>query len=146
MQFTTAPFREHSNPLRQTTSDDERDIKAKLVPRHPTIPSFKNFSHSHTNKMTEQPTSLTTWTEQHILAIFDAKTEDDFDKAFDAFVSQHATITLNGKRISRDAYKKHLQGENSGEVAPAVFNVVGAVEVPSNERNPAAVGPLPQWP
>ncbi|KAJ7325566.1 hypothetical protein DFH08DRAFT_817235 [Mycena albidolilacea] len=42
----------------------------------------------------------------------------------------NATITLNGKDISRDEYQKQLQGEGFDE-AGATVQFSGAVEVPS---------------
>ncbi|KAK6977044.1 hypothetical protein R3P38DRAFT_3126281 [Favolaschia claudopus] len=80
---------------------------------------------------------LKTWAEQHLSSIIKAPTKPAFDSAFDAFLSKHATITVNGKHISRDEYQKQLQGEGFEEVSADV-QFTGAVEVPSSE--PESVG------
>ncbi|KAK7029887.1 hypothetical protein R3P38DRAFT_2932197 [Favolaschia claudopus] len=75
---------------------------------------------------------LKTWAEQHLSSIIKATTKPAFDSAFDAFLSKHATITVNGKRVSRDEYQNQLQGEGFEEVNADV-QFTGAVEVPSSE-------------
>ncbi|KAJ7619584.1 hypothetical protein FB45DRAFT_931155 [Roridomyces roridus] len=48
--------------------------------------------------------------------------------AFDNFLSTHATVTVNGKHISRDEYKKQLQGEGFLEAGASVtFNGAAGV-------------------
>ncbi|KAJ7817554.1 hypothetical protein B0H14DRAFT_2344442 [Mycena olivaceomarginata] len=81
---------------------------------------------------------LKAWAEQHLSSIIQATTKTAFDSAFDAFLSKNATITLNGKDISRDEYQKQLQGEGFDE-AGATVQFSGAVEVPS-EINSIQVG------
>ncbi|KAI0351236.1 hypothetical protein OH77DRAFT_1411417 [Trametes cingulata] len=68
--------------------------------------------------------NLPNWAEQHIQAIYAAKSTEDFDSAFDGFVSKHATIRVNGKSISRDAYKKLLQGETSADTSEGISGTV----------------------
>lgn len=83
--------------------------------------------------------SLTRWTEEHLRSILNAKTEAEFDEAFKAFISKHASITLNGKHVSRETYKKRLQGQITEEVGTANVEFNGTVEVPEHENSPAAV-------
>ncbi|KAF7306231.1 hypothetical protein MIND_00413700 [Mycena indigotica] len=71
---------------------------------------------------------LQAWAEQHLSAILKATTADDFDTAFESFVAKHATIAVNGKSVSREEYKKQLQGEGFNE-AGAEVSFSGAVEV-----------------
>ncbi|KAJ7079639.1 hypothetical protein B0H15DRAFT_501276 [Mycena belliarum] len=82
---------------------------------------------------------LKTWAEQHLSSIIKATTQTAFDAAFDAFLSKHATVTVNGKHLSRDAYKKQLQGEGFDE-AGAIVTFSGAVEVPTDQKNPIQAG------
>ncbi|KAJ7468719.1 hypothetical protein FB451DRAFT_1560410 [Mycena latifolia] len=82
---------------------------------------------------------LRTWAEQHLSSIIKATTQTAFDSAFDAFLSKNATVTVNGKHISRDAYKKQLQGEGFDE-AGAIVTFGGAVEVPTDQSNPIQAG------
>lgn len=82
---------------------------------------------------------LSTWVKNHITTIIQATTQAAFNQAFDDFLEQKATITVNGQATSRDAYKAQLQGENFEEVAATVtFN--GAVEVPKDATNTVEVG------
>ncbi|KAJ6542800.1 hypothetical protein B0H19DRAFT_1171954 [Mycena capillaripes] len=77
---------------------------------------------------------LKTWAEQHLSSIIKATTETAFDSAFEAFLSKHVTITVNGKNVSRDEYKKQLQGEGFDE-AGATVEFSGAVEIPSENNS-----------
>ncbi|KAJ7243092.1 hypothetical protein C8J57DRAFT_1367236 [Mycena rebaudengoi] len=73
---------------------------------------------------------LKSWAEQHLSVIIKATTQDEFNAAFDNFLSHRATITVNGKEMSRDAYKKLFQGEGFDEASASV-TFSGAVEVPN---------------
>ncbi|KAI0363929.1 hypothetical protein BV20DRAFT_1039654 [Pilatotrama ljubarskyi] len=68
--------------------------------------------------------NLPNWAEQHIKAIYAAKSAADFDSAFEGFVSKHAKIQVNGKSVSREQYKKLLQGETSSDVSQGINGVV----------------------
>ncbi|KAI8992771.1 hypothetical protein BD414DRAFT_482155 [Trametes punicea] len=71
---------------------------------------------------------LPDWVQQHVKALYSAKTEEAFDTAFDSFISQHAQIRLNGKNVGRDEYKKAIRGEITGDVsADITFNGVVSV-------------------
>jgi len=81
-------------------------------------------------------------TEGHLSAVLMATTEPEFDNAFDAFLSKHVTITVNGHHISRDNYKKQLQGEStigSLKVSTSV-KFDGVVEVPTDPQEPVKAG------
>ncbi|KAJ7145732.1 hypothetical protein C8R44DRAFT_655656 [Mycena epipterygia] len=77
---------------------------------------------------------LRTWAEQHLSSIIKATTQTAFDAAFDGFLSESATVTVNGKDVSRDEYKKQLQGEGFDE-AGAEVTFSGAVEVPADQNS-----------
>ncbi|KAJ7145736.1 hypothetical protein C8R44DRAFT_755771 [Mycena epipterygia] len=74
---------------------------------------------------------LRIWAEQHLSSIIKATTQTAFEAAFDGFLSKSATVTVNGKHVSRDEYKKQLQGEGFDE-AGAEVTFSGAVEVPAD--------------
>jgi len=76
---------------------------------------------------------LTDWAQDSINALMQA-TAAEFDQAFDNFIANDAHITLNGKRISRDAYKKAIEDETSGETSASV-NFLGSVENPTNNAD-----------
>ncbi|KAJ6606160.1 hypothetical protein DFH09DRAFT_1017103 [Mycena vulgaris] len=83
--------------------------------------------------------SLRIWAEQHLSSILKATTQTAFNAAFDGFLSKHATVTVNGKHVSRDEYKKLLQGEEFNEAGATVtFN--GAVEVPADQTHSIQAG------
>ncbi|KAJ7058767.1 hypothetical protein C8F01DRAFT_990095 [Mycena amicta] len=71
---------------------------------------------------------LQAWAEQHLTAIIKATSQDAFAIAFEGFMAKNASITVNGKSVSRDEYKKQLQGEGFDE-AGAEVSFSGAVEV-----------------
>ncbi|KAJ7725303.1 hypothetical protein DFH07DRAFT_854181 [Mycena maculata] len=82
---------------------------------------------------------LRTWAEQHLSAIIKATSQAAFESAFDGFLSKNATVTVNGKHVSREQYKQQLQGEGFDE-AGAFVTFGGAVEVPADQTNPIQAG------
>jgi len=47
-----------------------------------------------------------------LTAIYEAKTLDDFNSAFDRFFAQNMkSITFNGQKLTRDQYKSKIRGE-----------------------------------
>ncbi|KAI0705977.1 hypothetical protein C8T65DRAFT_577422 [Cerioporus squamosus] len=81
---------------------------------------------------------LPDWVQQHITTLYSAKTADDFDTAFDAFISHKVSIKVNGKPMSRDQYKKLIKGEITNDVsADVAFN--GVVSVPDVTKDHPAV-------
>lgn len=83
--------------------------------------------------------SLTNWTEGHLSSILKATTEADFDNAFDAFISKHANITVNGHHFSRDQYRQQLMGESAVNKESASVKFDGIVEVPTDKEFPVKV-------
>ncbi|CDO69935.1 hypothetical protein BN946_scf184836.g9 [Trametes cinnabarina] len=71
---------------------------------------------------------LPEWVQQHVKALYSAKTAETFNQAFDSFISQQASIRVNGQNVERDEYKKMIQGEITGDVGSDVtFNSVVSV-------------------
>jgi len=84
--------------------------------------------------MANIPVKLTDWAEAHIKTLIQASA-DSFDQAFDNFVANDAHITLNGKQVSRDAYKKAIKNERSGETS-ATVKFLATVEIPTKNSDP----------
>jgi len=84
--------------------------------------------------MTEIPIKLTDWAHNQINTMMQA-TSKDFDQAFDNFVASNVHVTLNGKHVSRDAYKKALKDEMTGDVSASV-KFLGSVEMPTQNTSP----------
>ncbi|CAK5270961.1 unnamed protein product [Mycena citricolor] len=82
---------------------------------------------------------LKQWAQQHLSSILKATTDVSFNEAFDAFISKNASISLNGKSVSREAYKAQLQAEQFDE-AGADVQFGGAVDVPSSTIESGVVG------
>ena len=80
---------------------------------------------------------LSNWAESHITELFTAD-EKSFEEAFDGFLTENASITVNGEHISRAQYKKHLQQEKALETGAQVA-FTGVVEVPKDPKNPVLV-------
>lgn len=83
--------------------------------------------------------TLTNWTEQHLTSIFQATAQADLNDAFDAFISEDASITINGQKTSRDDYMRQLKIEKVLE-ASASMKFLGTVEVPVDNANPVLAG------
>ena len=78
--------------------------------------------------------TLDSWVQQHITTLYSAKTADDFNTAFDAFISQNVIIKVNGKPMSRDQYKTLIMGEiKNDDGADISFN--GIVTVLDNTES-----------
>ena len=78
--------------------------------------------------------TLDSWVQQHITTVYSAKTADDFNTAFDAFISQNVIIKVNGKPMSRDKYKTLIMGEiKNDDGADISFN--GIVTVLDNTES-----------
>jgi hypothetical protein len=75
--------------------------------------------------------TLTNWAKSHISAIIEATTQADLNAALNAFLSDNASITVNGVNFSRDQYKNFLQGETFRETA-ATLAFSGEVGVPTD--------------
>ena len=83
---------------------------------------------------------LTQWTKNHITAIIQATNQTDLDSAIDAFLSQDATIVVNGVEVSRAEFVDQVQAEKFNE-AGATVSFAGSVEVPADNERPLAVSP-----
>ncbi|KAI5117081.1 hypothetical protein M0805_009485 [Coniferiporia weirii] len=70
---------------------------------------------------------LKTWAQQRLTALITAKTQTDFNQAFDNFVSKNVQVVFNGAPLTRDQYKQQLQGERILE-SGATVNVLNAVQ------------------
>ncbi|EMD41323.1 hypothetical protein CERSUDRAFT_109923 [Gelatoporia subvermispora B] len=84
--------------------------------------------------------SLVPYAEEHITDIFSATSQADFDQAFDDFISQNVSITVNGTSFTRSAYKQRLQNENP-DLQSAIVTFSNAVAVPqADDEITGAVG------
>ena len=54
---------------------------------------------------------LNFWIQSHVAAMYTAPSDEAFDVAFDAFLSQNVDITVNDQAISRDQYKQLVQAQ-----------------------------------
>ncbi|RPD53647.1 hypothetical protein L226DRAFT_611225 [Lentinus tigrinus ALCF2SS1-7] len=82
--------------------------------------------------------ALPNWVENRITTLYQAKDADAFNTAFDAFISHHVQIKVNGKPMSREQYKKLIMGEIKSDVsADVAFN--GIVSVPDATKDRPAV-------
>ena len=75
----------------------------------------------------EIPT-LDEWAKQRLTAVVTAKTQQSYDKAFDAFISQNVRITFNGKSLTRDEYKRRIRSEETFQLSSSadIRNIVEA--------------------
>ena len=82
---------------------------------------------------------LPTWVKENITGLYSAKTEEQFDSAFDVFIAKDVKITVNGQHVSRDKYKSMIFGEIKSDVSATVtFN--GLVSVPADSQDLNAIG------
>jgi hypothetical protein len=77
---------------------------------------------------------LTAWVQGSVRALAQAKDTATFDRVFDDFIGNPAEITVNGKRMSREAYKDLLQAQHALQQSADV-NFGGAVEVPKDPED-----------
>ena len=77
-------------------------------------------------------TGLDVWAKQHLTNLIQAKTQPEFDRAFDNFIAQNVTVEFNGQSLTRDQYKKKLQGSRPMRIsANTVVNILNTVQVPT---------------
>ncbi|KAH8115150.1 hypothetical protein DFH11DRAFT_149579 [Phellopilus nigrolimitatus] len=72
---------------------------------------------------------LKTWAQQRLTTLITAKTQADFNQAFDNFISKNVQVTFNGAPLTRDQYKQQFQGERFLE-SNATIKVLNAVQAP----------------
>ncbi|KAL5510996.1 hypothetical protein ACEPAG_3715 [Sanghuangporus baumii] len=78
--------------------------------------------------------SLSDWAKQNLTALITAESNDDFNTAFDQFVSKHVKkIVFNDRELTRDEYKQRLLKERHNLVG-ATINIRNVVEVPRIEK------------
>jgi hypothetical protein len=85
--------------------------------------------------------SLEGWVENHLISIYKAKTRDEFDVAFDAFITKHnphdkrepVSIFVNGEKMTREEYKKALLSQRELEKDVAL-EFDGVVKVTTPEK------------
>ncbi|KAH8093132.1 hypothetical protein BXZ70DRAFT_950206 [Cristinia sonorae] len=82
---------------------------------------------------------LTDWVKQHVTTLYTATSKDAFTDAFNAFVAKNASITVNGKKISRDQYMQQLLSQKFEE-AGAEVNFLATVEVPADPTQTDVAG------
>ena len=83
-------------------------------------------------------TTLSTFAENGLKAIYEATSEKALDSAFDAFFAKNVEFIVNGKKTTHDQYKARLWNEKRNE-RTATVNFAGAVEVPSDDKHPRDV-------
>ena len=82
--------------------------------------------------------SLSSWTQSHITALYQATSPTTFNEALDAFLAKDAQITVNGVLISRANFAKQIQSEQFDEQA-AIVTFAGTVSVSSDKEQPVDV-------
>ncbi|KAJ6459926.1 hypothetical protein C8R45DRAFT_1081292 [Mycena sanguinolenta] len=84
--------------------------------------------------MTANVPPMKAWAEHHLASIFKAPTQPEFTDAFDAFLSQKATVTVNGRDLSVEQYKNMLQGEKYNQTSASI-KFHSAVDVPADSSS-----------
>ena len=69
-----------------------------------------------------------------LTSIYESQTEDDFNTAFNELFASNAKVILNGKHISRDAYKQQVWKQIEGVTDPTV-NVAGVLQTAAPEAD-----------
>jgi len=83
---------------------------------------------------------LVKFTKENLTTIFHAKSQADFDSAFDAFIAREVHITVNGKHVTRDEYKQRLLGERGDLQAEPKLTFEGAVSASADQNLSANAG------
>ena len=76
---------------------------------------------------------LNLWATAHLTDLYTAKTEADFNTAFDAFFAQTVTVFFNGKTTTRAEYKNIISQEVLSQ-ATATINVPEEVDTPISSK------------
>jgi len=79
--------------------------------------------------------TLTAWTSSRLTAVLTAKTQADFNSAFDALFARDVNVTFNGKRLSRQQYQAQLLSQSSAAVEEqgSSVSVQGQLEVQGDQ-------------
>lgn len=83
---------------------------------------------------------LASWTMARTDALGKANSNDDIQRAVDAFLSQNVSILINGASISRSAFIESLESALAGRVSSAAI-YSSIIEVPADPTSPATVRP-----
>ncbi|THH28080.1 hypothetical protein EUX98_g6105 [Antrodiella citrinella] len=83
--------------------------------------------------------NLTNWLKQHITTLYTVTDRTAFNNAFNAFLTQDASITVNGKKVTKDEYMQQLLGQKFEE-SGAQVNFLATVEVPADQNQPQLAG------
>ncbi|TDL21131.1 hypothetical protein BD410DRAFT_840831 [Rickenella mellea] len=87
--------------------------------------------------------TLTQFVERNLTALFGAATADEFNEAFDTFISRTANITVNGVHVARGEFMAQIQSDRFAREDSDV-KFFGAVEVADASvpavQNPGVVG------
>ncbi|TDL16351.1 hypothetical protein BD410DRAFT_795472 [Rickenella mellea] len=75
------------------------------------------------------PLTLTVFVQRNISFLFGSSTDEFFEHAFDAFISRHANITVNGLHLSRAEFMAQILADRFAREEASV-KFLGAVEVP----------------
>jgi hypothetical protein len=86
--------------------------------------------------------TLSVWAEGHLSAVLQATTQAEFDSAFDGYLSKHASITVNGKHVSRDQYKQQLTEDGAVNKQSGSVKFNNVVEVSTDLEQPVKVRSL----
>ncbi|KAI0782445.1 hypothetical protein BC629DRAFT_555811 [Irpex lacteus] len=82
--------------------------------------------------------TLTEWAKTRVTALFEAKTAQEFDDAFNAFLAHHVdSIVVNGKKLSKAEYKASLERLRTPELSAEV-KYLGDVEVKDEKEGEQA--------
>ncbi|OCB87938.1 hypothetical protein A7U60_g4895 [Sanghuangporus baumii] len=77
---------------------------------------------------------LSDWAKQNLTELITAASNDDFNTAFDQFISKHVKkIVFNDRELTRTEYKQRLLKERHNFVG-ATINIRNVVEVPKVEK------------
>ncbi|TCD62436.1 hypothetical protein EIP91_006898 [Steccherinum ochraceum] len=83
--------------------------------------------------------TLTNWLKQHLTTLYTATDRTAFNNAFSAFLTQDASITVNGSNVTHDEYMQQLLGQKFEE-SGAQVNFLATVEVPADADQPVLAG------
>jgi hypothetical protein len=63
---------------------------------------------------------LTTWAQEHITDMYEAKSDDDLHKSFEATFSPSAEIFVNHEKLSRESMKDDMMKRRGAAVSSSV--------------------------
>lgn len=81
---------------------------------------------------------LTSWTQSHIQAIYEAQSDDDLHKAFETTFSPKLDTIINHESTPRESLGDDLKNRRNGAASQKV-NWENIMEVPKNDEKPEEV-------